>query len=91
MKVGLINKSSHPNPTYKTPGSSGMDIRANIPTSFFIESGDRVNVSGKTIVKITDTSNDKVQMGFDEVNDATLEGSSAEMVSGVIFTKLGDL
>lgn len=56
-----------------------------------VESGDRVNVSGKTIVKITDTSNDKVQMGFDEVTDATLEGSSAEMVSGVIFTKLGDL
>ena len=56
-----------------------------------VESGDRVNVAGKTIVKITDTSNDKVQIGFDEVTDATLEGGSADMVSGAIFTKLGDL
>ena len=56
-----------------------------------VESGDRVNVAGKVIVKITDTANDKVQISFDEVTDATLEGGSAEMVSGVIFTKLGDL
>tara|TARA_X000001036_G_C20393596_1_gene689697 strand:+ start:57 stop:605 length:549 start_codon:yes stop_codon:yes gene_type:complete len=56
-----------------------------------VESGDRVNIAGKVIVKITNTSNDKVQMGFDEVTDATLEGSSPEMVSGVIFTKLGEL
>ncbi len=56
-----------------------------------VESGDRVNIAGKVIVKITDTSNDKVQIGFDEVTDATLEGGSADMVSGAIFTKLGDL
>jgi len=56
-----------------------------------VESGDRVNIAGKVIVKITNTSNDKVQIGFDEVTDATLEGSSPEMVSGVIFTKLGEL
>ena len=56
-----------------------------------VENGDRVNVAGKVIVKITDTSNDKVQIGFDEVSNAVLEGGSAEMVSGVIFTKLGEL
>ena len=56
-----------------------------------VESGDRVNVAGKVIVKITDTANDKVQISFDEVTDAVLEGGSAEMVSGAIFTKLGEL
>ena len=30
MKIKLINKSKHPSPTYKTSGSSGMDIRANL-------------------------------------------------------------
>jgi hypothetical protein len=56
-----------------------------------VDNGDRVNIAGKTIVKITNTSNDKVRISFDEVSDAVLEGSSADMVSGVIFTKLGDL
>ena len=37
---------------YKTPGSAGMDIRANIPTSFFIESGDRVMVPTGIFVEI---------------------------------------
>ena len=52
MKVGLINKSSHPNPIYKTPGSAGMDIRANIPKSLFIASGDRVTVPTGIFVEI---------------------------------------
>ena len=56
-----------------------------------IENGDRINIAGKVIVKITDTSNDKVRINFDEVSNAVLEGGSAEMVSGVIFTKLGEL
>tara|TARA_Y100001968_G_C19275391_1_gene676467 strand:+ start:312 stop:740 length:429 start_codon:yes stop_codon:yes gene_type:complete len=29
MKIGIINKSKNSPPTYKTPGSSGMDLRAN--------------------------------------------------------------
>jgi len=51
MQVKIINKSSNPLPAYKTPGSSGMDISANleepiqlqpldrklIPTGLFIE------------------------------------------------------
>ena len=52
MKVGLINKSNHPNPSYKTPGSAGMDIRANIPESLFIRRGDRVAVSTGIFVEI---------------------------------------
>ena len=51
MKIQLINNSRHPNPSYKTSGSAGMDICANIdgtviikpsqtkiiPTSLFIQ------------------------------------------------------
>ncbi len=33
MIVEIINKSKHPKPTYKTRGSSGLDIRANIENS----------------------------------------------------------
>ncbi len=51
MKVKIVNKSKHSNPSYSTPLSAGMDIRANleqpvvlrpferalIPTGLFIE------------------------------------------------------
>ncbi|NLY72286.1 MAG: dUTP diphosphatase [Tissierellia bacterium] len=51
MKLKIINKSHHPLPEYKTPGSAGMDLRAYleepvvlgslerrlIPTGLFIE------------------------------------------------------
>ena len=41
MKVGIINNSKHENPSYKTSGSSGMDIRANINKSIIIHPGER--------------------------------------------------
>jgi len=41
MKVGIINNSKHENPSYKTSGSSGMDIRANINNSITIKPGER--------------------------------------------------
>lgn len=31
MKVKIINRSANPLPAYETPGSAGMDLRANIP------------------------------------------------------------
>ncbi len=54
MKVGLINKSSHPNPSYKTPGSSGMDIRANIKKTLFIKPGEQIPVPTGIFVEIPD-------------------------------------
>lgn len=33
MQVKIINKSDNPMPTYKTEGSAGMDIRANLPNA----------------------------------------------------------
>ena len=37
VKVNIINKSSNPLPVYATEGSSGMDIRANLNESLYLE------------------------------------------------------
>tara|TARA_B100000902_G_scaffold393167_1_gene446920 strand:- start:2491 stop:2925 length:435 start_codon:yes stop_codon:yes gene_type:complete len=44
MKIGIVNKSKNPNPEYKTNGSAGMDIRANISGKNFAHPGERVIV-----------------------------------------------
>ena len=44
MRIAIINKSKHSNPSYKTTGSSGMDIRADIKASIFLKPGERVLV-----------------------------------------------
>jgi len=44
MRVGIINKSNHPNPEYKTSGSSGVDIRANINEKIILGSMERIAV-----------------------------------------------
>ena len=44
MRVGIINKSNHPNPEYKTSGSSGVDIRANINQKIILEPMKRIAV-----------------------------------------------
>ena len=41
MKVKVINKSSHPLPSYATSGSSGMDLRANLLEPVLLESLER--------------------------------------------------
>jgi dUTP pyrophosphatase len=37
VQVAIINKSSNPLPAYATPGSAGMDIRANLPSPITLE------------------------------------------------------
>lgn len=41
LKVKVINKSSHPLPSYATSGSSGMDLRANLLEPVLLESLER--------------------------------------------------
>ncbi len=41
MNVKVINKSSHPLPQYETPGSAGMDLRANITEPITLASMER--------------------------------------------------
>ena len=44
MKIGLINNSQNTNPEYKTPGSSGMDIRASIKHNIVLKPTERIAV-----------------------------------------------
>jgi dUTP pyrophosphatase len=44
MKVKIVNKSKHPLPSYSTPLSAGMDIRANIDGNLILKPGERMLV-----------------------------------------------
>ena len=44
MKIRITNKSNNQNPSYQTSGSSGMDLRAFIPTSIILPPAERVLV-----------------------------------------------
>lgn len=44
MKIKIINKSNNQNPSYQTSGSSGMDLRAFIPSPITLCPGDRLLV-----------------------------------------------
>ena len=44
MEIKIINKSKHELPSYKTLGSSGMDIRANTLESVLLEPGARAAI-----------------------------------------------
>ena len=41
MKIKIVNKSKHPLPKYATPGSAGMDLRANIDAPITLAPGER--------------------------------------------------
>ncbi|NNC94417.1 MAG: dUTP diphosphatase [Chitinophagales bacterium] len=42
MEIKIINKSSNPLPEYATPGSSGLDIRADLKSSLVIKPMERI-------------------------------------------------
>ena len=44
MEINIINKSKHDLPSYKTQGSSGMDIRASILESISLRPGERAAI-----------------------------------------------
>ena len=44
MKIRIVNKSNFPSPNYKTSGSAGMDLYANIEDSIILKPFDRVLV-----------------------------------------------
>ena len=44
MKIRITNKSNNQNPSYQTSGSSGVDLRAFIPTPIILPPGERVLV-----------------------------------------------
>lgn len=52
MRIGIINNSKHKTPLYKTPGSSGMDIRANIEIDILLKPKERIAVSTGIFLEI---------------------------------------
>ncbi len=44
MNIGIINKSNNPNPSYKTKGSSGLDLRASLMQDIIIEPHERAAI-----------------------------------------------
>jgi dUTP pyrophosphatase len=44
LHINIINRSANPLPTYATSGSSGMDLRADIPAPLTLESLERTLV-----------------------------------------------
>jgi len=44
MNVEIFNKSGNPNPSYKTEGSSGLDLRASLIKDIIIDPNERVAI-----------------------------------------------
>jgi len=44
MNVEIVNKSGNPNPSYKTEGSSGLDLRASLIKDIIIDPNERVAI-----------------------------------------------
>lgn len=55
---------------------------------FYGNDNSRTTYQMKVIVDITDVANDKVAFQFDEVNTSTLQGTTSEMLTGVMFKKI---
>lgn len=52
MQVKIINKSHHPLPSYATPGSAGMDIRAFISEDIILKPLERVLVKTGIFIEL---------------------------------------
>jgi len=50
----------------------------------------RSTAFGTTFLDVTDLSNHKVKASFDELSNATIEGGTAEIGTGIFFERLGD-
>ncbi len=54
MRIPLINKSKHTVPSYKTAGSAGMDIRANLTEPIILGPNQRKAVSTGLFLELPD-------------------------------------
>lgn len=52
ITVKIINQSSNPLPSYATPGSAGMDLRANIEEALILKPLERILVSTGLFMEI---------------------------------------
>ena len=54
MKVSIVNKSKHSLPSYETPSSAGMDLKANIDIPIILEPFERRLVPTGLFISIPD-------------------------------------
>lgn len=54
MEVKIVNKSNHRLPEYATPGSAGMDLKANIDESFVLKPFERQIVPTGLFIALPD-------------------------------------
>lgn len=54
MTVRIINQSAHPLPAYATSGSSGMDLRANLPSAVALQPLERQLIPTGLFIEIPD-------------------------------------
>ncbi|MCX6317940.1 MAG: dUTP diphosphatase [Bacteroidetes bacterium] len=54
IQIRIINQSSNPLPAYATPGSSGMDLRANIPAPLTMNPMERMLVPTGLFIELPD-------------------------------------
>jgi dUTP pyrophosphatase len=52
MKINIINRSKHPIPSYQTPASAGMDLRADIAESITLKPMQRVLVPTNLFIEL---------------------------------------
>lgn len=54
MEVKVVNKSNHRLPEYKTSGSAGMDLKANISEKIVLKPGERILVPTGIHIQLPD-------------------------------------
>jgi dUTP pyrophosphatase len=52
IEVRVVNQSNNPLPQYETEGAAGMDVRAKLDSSVFLEPGERVLIKTGLYVEI---------------------------------------
>tara|TARA_B100001250_G_scaffold406425_1_gene425469 strand:+ start:713 stop:1147 length:435 start_codon:yes stop_codon:yes gene_type:complete len=61
MEINIVNKSKHELPSYKTSGSSGMDIRADIGQSVLLAPGARAAIPTGLFLEIPEGTEAQVR------------------------------
>ena len=54
VKVRIINQSTNPLPEYATPGSAGVDLRANLPTPVTVKPMERLLIPTGIFIELPD-------------------------------------
>lgn len=54
IQVKIINQSAHPLPSYATPGSAGMDLRANIEAAIVLQPMERQLIPTGLFIELPD-------------------------------------